>query len=62
VKSAGQGCDFHGSSAAIPGTPSCVFVMRHILLTKRLLQAHSDVDKRNEEDYLNKDQNDKIFK
>ena len=32
-----------GSSAAIPGTPSCVFVMRHILLTKGLLQAHGDV-------------------
>ena len=40
VETAGQGCDFHGSSASIPGTPSCVFVMRHILLTKGLLQAH----------------------
>ena len=39
VKTFGQGCDFHGSSAAIPSTPCCVFVMRHILLTKGLLQA-----------------------
>ena len=31
----------HGSSAAIPGTPNCVFVMWQILLTKGLLQAHS---------------------
>ena len=33
----------HGSSAAIPVTPSCVFVMQHILLTKGPLQAHSDL-------------------
>ena len=25
------------------GTPNCVFVMRNILLTKSLLQAHSDL-------------------
>ena len=41
VKTVGQGWDFHGSSAAIASTPSCGFVMRHILLTKGLLQAHS---------------------
>jgi hypothetical protein len=44
VKTAGQGCDFHGSFAAIPGTPSCVFFMQHILLTNGLLQAHSGND------------------
>ena len=27
-------CDFNGSSAEIPDTPVCVFVMRHILSTK----------------------------
>ena len=46
VKTAGQGCDFHRSSAAIQGTPSCVFVMRRILLTKGLLQAHSAREKK----------------
>ena len=46
METAGQGCDFHGSSASIPGTPSCVFVMRHILLTKGLLQAHIEGYKR----------------
>ena len=44
VKTVGQRCDFHGSSAAIPCTPSCGFVMRHILLTKGLLQTHSAID------------------
>ena len=29
--------------AEIPSTPSCVFVMRHILLTKGPLQAHSEL-------------------
>ena len=43
VKTVGQGCDFHGSSAEILGTPSCVFVMPHILLTKGLFQAHSEL-------------------
>ena len=42
VKTAGRGCDFHGSFAAILGTPSCVLVMPHIILTKGLLQAHSE--------------------
>ena len=41
VKTVGQGCNFHGSYAAIPGTPSFVLEMRHILLTKGLLQSHS---------------------
>ena len=40
-KNCWSGCDFHGSSAAIPETSSCVFVMQHILLTKGLLQAQS---------------------
>ena len=31
---------------SIPRTSSCVFVMRRILLTKGLLQAHSVVDKK----------------
>ena len=42
VKTAGQSCDFNGSCAEIPDTPGCVFVMRHILLTKGPLQAHSE--------------------
>ena len=41
VKTNDQSGDFHGSSAEIPGPPSCVFVMRHIPLTKGFLQAHS---------------------
>ena len=44
MKTAAQGCHFHGSSAAIMGTPSCVFVMRHIRLTKGFLQADSVPD------------------
>ena len=43
VKTAGQSCDFNGSCAEIPDSPGCVFVMRHILLTKGPLQAHSGV-------------------
>ena len=43
VKTAGQGCDFNGSCTEILCTSSCVFVMRHILLTKGILQAHSAV-------------------
>ena len=45
VKTVGKGCDFHGLCAKIPGTASCVFVMRHIVLTKGPLQAHSGVYK-----------------
>ena len=41
VKTAGQGCDRHGSCAGIPPTSRGVFVKRHILLTKGLLQSHS---------------------
>ena len=41
VKTAGQGCDLDGSCTDIPCTSSCVFVMRHILLNKGHLQAHS---------------------
>ena len=41
VKTAGQDCDFHGSCTEILCSSSCVFVTRHILLTKGFLQDHS---------------------
>ena len=41
VKITVKGSEFHGIYSEIPGISSCVFVMRHILLTIGPLQAHS---------------------